>query len=44
MHLVIDIPGIKRFTDKKIEEGFVELNISYVAMEYVEKVGNRNRV
>ena len=42
--LVIDKSGIKKFTDKQIEEGFAELNIPYVTMEYIEKVGNRNKL
>lgn len=42
--LVIDKPSIKKFTDKQIEEGFAEFNIPYVTMEYIEKVGNRNKV
>ncbi len=42
--LVIDKPSIKKFTDKQIEEGFAELNIPYVTMEYIEKVGNRNKL
>lgn len=42
--LVIDKPSIKKFTDKQIEEGFAEINIPYVTMEYIEKVGNRNKV
>jgi len=42
--LVIDKPSIKKFTDKQIEEGFSELNIPYVTMEYIEKIENRNKV
>ena len=42
--LVIDKLSIKKFTDKQIEEGFAELNIPYVTMEYIEKVGNRNKL
>ena len=42
--LVIDKPSIKKFTDKQIEKGFSELNIPYVTMEYIEKVGNRNKL
>lgn len=42
--LVIDKPGIKKFTDKQIEKGFSKLNIPYITMEYIEKVGNRNKV
>ena len=42
--LVIDKPSIKKFTDKQIEKGFSELNIPYITMEYIEKVGSRNKV
>ena len=44
MILVIDKPSIKKFADKQIEAGFTELNIPYVTMEYIEKVGNRNKI
>ncbi|MDE6365800.1 MAG: hypothetical protein K2L86_16340 [Lachnospiraceae bacterium] len=42
--LVIDKPSIIKFTNKQIEAGFAELNIPYATMEYIEKVGNRNKI
>ena len=41
--LVIDKYGIKKFTDKQIEERFAELGISYDTMEYIEKIESRNK-
>ena len=41
--LVIDKYGIKKFTDKQIEERFAELGISYDTMEYREKIESRNK-
>ena len=40
--LVIDKPSIKKFTDRQIEEGFAELNIPYITMEYMERIENQN--
>ena len=42
--LVIDKFGIKKFVDKQIEEGFAELNIPYITMEYIEKFESQNKL